>query len=82
MNKPQITFRSGNISATIWKNGTGSDAWFSVNIVRNYKEGDEWKQGSSFRHSDLPVVEMLSRQAFLWILDVNVNGSQGDAASS
>lgn len=62
-NGPVEKFRLGYVTATVWKNGD----FFSVNVARAYKEGDEWKETDSLNHGDLMnAVRVLQRaEAFI-----------------
>lgn len=69
-NKPH-EIRSGAIRCTIWRNESEKGPWFSVNITRSYKVGDEWKETTQFNKDDLLVVSKLCDLAFGWILQQN-----------
>ena len=63
-NSPLRKLRIGRITATIWDNETEEGKKRrSINIVRNYKKGDDWFETSSFSEEDLPVVRRLSEMA-------------------
>ena len=66
-NKPAKTIKFGSIKATIWANETEFGLRHSINIVRLYKEGSDWKQSTSFNRDDLPVVQTIAQMAFTWI---------------
>ncbi len=66
-NKPANEIRCGAIRCTIWRNASEKGDWFSVNITRSYKSGDEWKETTQFSRDDLPVVSKLCDLAFAWI---------------
>ncbi len=66
--KPAHEIRLGRIRAAIWANQNGSDdVWFNVTVTRLYKDEDGWKDSSSFRRDDLPVVAKVSDMAYAWI---------------
>lgn len=66
--KPAHEIRLGRIRAAIWANRNGSDGvWFNVTVTRLYKDEDGWKDTSSFRRDDLPVVAKVSDMAYAWI---------------
>ena len=48
-NKPEAKFRVGFVTATVWKN----DNFYTVNLQRSYKDGDEWKNTDQLGHGDL-----------------------------
>lgn len=67
-NKPIKTIRVGNgVSAQVWEN-TSKDGgtWLSVTITRSYKDGDKYKDSTSFRRDDLLFVSKAADMAFRW----------------
>ena len=56
MSSPEKVFRIGYVSASVFVNEIKTDGGNknvrNVNLQRRYKDGDEWKQTSSFRPSD------------------------------
>ena len=52
-NAPAKKFRVGYITATIWKNTTDGRDYYSVDVTRTYKEGEDLKNTSSLGHADL-----------------------------
>lgn len=66
-NKPAHEIRSGAIRAVIWHNTSEKGEWYSVNITRSYKAGDEWRETTQFNRDDLLVVSKLADLAFSWI---------------
>lgn len=66
---PEVTFRIGNCSASIFVNEIDSDGGKrkvrSVNVQKSYKDGDERKYTSSFGLGELPsairVLELAQR---------------------
>jgi hypothetical protein len=69
--KPEKTFRIGRLSATIWLNeGNEGTKFYSVDIVRNYKDKDgNWKTTSSFSHDELLNVAILAKRAEQFIAE-------------
>ena len=66
--KPAHEIRLGRIRATIWANETAQDdVWFNVTITRLYNDGDGWKDTTSVRRDDLPVVAKVADMAYMWI---------------
>lgn len=66
--KPIHEIRLGTIRAAIWANGNEpNDVWFNVTVSRHYKEGNAWKDSSSFRRDDLPVVAKIMEMAYAWV---------------
>jgi hypothetical protein len=66
--KPAKKIQLGSIRATIWENASDKGAsWFNVELTRSYKDGDEFKDSTSFSHNDLPVVSKAIDFAYQWI---------------
>jgi len=61
MAKPEKVFRIGPISASVFCNevsageNDGKRILRSANLSRRYKDGDEWKNSTSFGLADLPA---------------------------
>lgn len=80
--RPAREFRLGRIRAAVWLNQSGQgDAWYSVTVTRSYKDGDEWKDTTSYRRDDLPLVAKVADLAFAWIWD-QTSQTRSDSASS
>lgn len=67
--KPAHEIRLGRVKATIWANETDSGTRHNVSISRLFKDGDEWKQTTSFGRDDLPLVAKVVDMAHLWIYE-------------
>ena len=65
--KPVHEIRLGRIKATIWNNETQNGTRHNVNISRLYKDGDQWKDSTSFGRDDLLVVAKVADEACSWI---------------
>lgn len=69
--KPVQTVRYGNIKAAIWRNmvdqGNESRPMYNVTFARSYKDGDEWKDASSFGLDDLLTVSKIADDCHTWI---------------
>ena len=44
---------AGGLTVTIWKNDGENGPFYSVNATRSYKQGEEWKETTSFHQQDL-----------------------------
>ena len=68
-NEPIHEIKLGRIRATIWENQTEDkdDVWYNVVPSRLYKSGDKWKDTTSFRRDDLPIVAKALDMAYAWI---------------
>ena len=67
--KPIHEIRLGRIKAAIWQNEAQNIKYYSVTIVRLYKDGSQWKDTTSFRRDDLPLLAKIADRAHSWIFD-------------
>ena len=66
--KPFHRVRLGNITAAIWDNKTKDGRlWFNVTVERSYMDGDQWKDTSTFRRDDLPILAKAVDMAYAWL---------------
>ena len=65
--KPVHEVRLGRIKAVIWANDTSNGIRHNVSITRLYKDGDEWKDSTSFGRDDLPLVAKVADLAHSWV---------------
>lgn len=65
--KPVHEVRLGRVKAVIWENASGETIFHNVTFARLYKDGEEWKESSSFSRDDLPLVQKVADFAHLWI---------------
>lgn len=78
--KPAHEIRLGRIRATIWaNNGDKRAVWFNVSLTRLYKDGEQWKDSSTFRRDDLPVVAKVVDMAYAWIWGQEVPADPDEA---
>ena len=71
-NMPEIKFRAGAISATVWKNQTERDGkvveYRTVSFDRNYQDKNgEWNKTNSLRVNDLPRASLVLQKAYEYI---------------
>jgi hypothetical protein len=80
--RPVHEVRLGRIRAAIWENETQNGTRHNVTFSRLYKDGDDWKDSSSFGRDDLPLLEKVAIKAHSWIFEqaaaANGNGMEGD----
>lgn len=77
--KPTHEIKLGRIRATIWSNVSDDDElWFNVTISRIYKSGTTWKDSSSFRRDDLPIVMKALDMAHSWIWQAQLKKERAD----
>lgn len=65
--KPVHEVRLGRIKAVIWANDTTSGIRHNVSITRLYKDGETWKDSTSFGRDDLPLVAKVADLAHTWV---------------
>ena len=73
--KPVHEVRMGRIRAAIWENETQNGTRHNVTISRLYKDGDDWKDSTSFGRDDLPLVEKVATLAHAWIFASGQSGN-------
>ena len=64
--KPVHEVRFGRIKAAIWENETQNGLRHNVTFSRLYKDGDQWKDSSSFGRDDLPLLIKVADQVHTW----------------
>ena len=75
--KPVHEVRLGRIKAAIWRNDAPNGSLYNVTIVRLYKDGNQWKDATSFGRDDLPLVAKVADLVHTWIFSQGQeNGSQ------
>lgn len=67
--KPAHEIRLGRIKATIWCNDTDNGKRYNMTLSRLYRDGDEWKQTTSFGRDDLPLIAKVSDLVHLWMYE-------------
>ena len=66
-NQPVHRIRHGAVNASIWRKDTEKGPMFNVTFQRAYKDGDDWKNSTSFGRNNLLVVGLIAARAFEWI---------------
>ena len=73
-NQPLKKLRDGLTSATIWENTVqtedGEKTRLSISLLRSYKEGEDWKETSSFSPTELLKVSRLAERAYDEVLSI------------
>lgn len=85
-NRPVHEVRLGRIRAAIWQNETEIGTRHNVTVSRLYKDGDDWKDSTSFGRDDLPLVVKVCDLAHSWIFEhgsekSNANGYSGNGSN-
>ena len=68
---PVHKVRLGRITASVWANDGSNGTFHNVTLVRSYKDGEEWKESSSFGRDDLPLVAKAVDQCHTWIYQLS-----------
>ncbi len=66
--KPAHKIRSGALTVTIWRKQGEKSPWFSAELTRSYKQGEEWKESTSLGYDDLLTAAKLLDMAHSWIM--------------
>jgi len=66
-NQPAHKIRHGSVSASIWRQDGEKGDIFNVTFQRSYKDGDTWKNSTSFGRNNLLVLSLIAARAFEWI---------------
>jgi hypothetical protein len=62
--KPCFEQRYNHIRLTVWENVSKGQSYFNVVITRRYRDGDDWKESSSFSGlGDLALVAAAVKSA-------------------
>ena len=67
--RPVHEVRLGRIKATIWENDTRDGIRHNVSLSRIYKDGNQWKDSTSFGRDDLPLVMKVADMAHTWVYE-------------
>jgi hypothetical protein len=67
--KPVKTFRLRGVSASVFEN-TSEQAvpYYRVQLLRTYRDGDEFKSTSVFSRDELPIVALVAKKAWEFVL--------------
>lgn len=65
--KPVHEIRLGRVRAAIWENESEQAVMHNATFSRLYKDGDEWKDSTSFGRDDLPLLVKVADMVHTWI---------------
>jgi hypothetical protein len=69
--RPKDTVKHGNVEIAIWENqGSGGTFYSASTPTIRYKDGEEWKDGSSFGRHDLLDLAQAAQEAATKIRDL------------
>ncbi len=67
-NKPVKVFRLRGVSASVFENRSEQNGTFhKVQIVRTYRDGDDFKTTPTFSRDDLPLVQAVAHRAWEFV---------------
>jgi len=65
--RPVHEIRMGRVRAAIWENDTQNGTRHNVTFSRLYRDGEQWKDSSSFGRDDLPLLAKVADQVHTWV---------------
>lgn len=73
---PDRKFRSGGITATVWKGiSEKGTSYFNIQLSKSYKDKDNnWKTTGSFKDYEVPKAMVLLQKAYEYVI---LNQSEG-----
>ena len=81
-NQPPVAeFKLGKCKALVWANDTQNGVRHNVTFARFYKDGDQWKETTSFGRDDMPLIGKLADRAHTWIYEQASNASADSKAA-
>lgn len=70
--KPEAEVKSGAIVGTIWKNEGSKGPFYTITVIRFYKDRDDkWKRTKTLRPKDMPDVIALASQVTAKIAELS-----------
>jgi hypothetical protein len=79
-NRPVHEVRMGRVRAAIWENDTKNGTRHNVTFSRLYKDGDEWRDSTSFGRDDLPLLMKVADLAHTWIFQAATESAPATAS--
>jgi hypothetical protein len=80
-NRPVHEVRIGRVRAAIWENETQNGTRHNVTLSRLYKDGDDWRDSTSFGRDDLPLVAKVVDRAHTWIFQAAAEAAAAKPAN-
>jgi hypothetical protein len=69
-NRPIHVIRRRGVKASIFINKSGDSEFAKVTVQKIYRDDvGHWKTSTSFGRDDLPLVTLVTKRAWEWILD-------------
>ncbi len=67
--RPVHEIRLGRVKAAIWENDTKEGMRHNISLSRIYKDGNQWKDSTSFGRDDLPLLIKVADMAHTWVYE-------------
>ena len=80
--RPVHEVRLGRIRAAIWENETQIGTRHNVTVSRLFKDGDDWRDTTSFGRDDLLLVAKAADLAHSWIIQQATSNSASETTDS
>lgn len=77
-NKPAFEIRDGALKAVGWANSSEKGTFYSVDLIRSYKDGDNWKETRSLSGSDVLKGANLLNRAYNRMADLRAESKAAD----
>lgn len=74
-NTPEMKFRAGAVSATIWRNNGEKGSYSTVQLERSFKKDDKWQSTGSLMLNDLPKAVLALEKAYEYLVFKERNGT-------
>ena len=80
--RPVHEVRLGRIRAAIWENETQIGTRHNVTVSRLFKDGDDWRDTTSFGRDDLLLVAKAADLAHSWIIQQAASNSASETTDT
>ena len=82
--KPASEIRLGRIKASVWANARddGKGTWYSVQLGRLYREGEEWRTSQTFGRDDLLLVAKVANLAHSRVCELEARPAERKEAEA
>ena len=72
--------RLSAIRAAIWLNQSDKtgESWFTVTVSRSFRDKEQFKDTTTYRRDDLPIVSKAIEMAYAWIWEQEDFGESGE----
>lgn len=75
--RPEYTARVGSVEIAVWKNSGSSGEFYTASAPTiRYKDGEQWKDGSSYGTVDLLALAEAAREASAKIRELSKGKNQ------